>query len=96
MKLEFAAAAELELSEAIAFYESRQSGLGKAFALEAKKAADLILAFPHAWQSLDKDIRRCRLNRFPYGLVYAAENGTVVILAVMHLRKRPDYWRDRI
>jgi toxin ParE2 len=96
VKLEFAAAAELELDEAVAFYESRRSGLGEAFAQEAKTAADLILAFPHAWQSLGKDVRRCRLNRFPYGLVYAAESETIVILAVMHLRKRPGYWRDRI
>ena len=31
--------------------------------------ADRIERFPNAWQSLDEDVRRCRLARFPYGLI---------------------------
>jgi toxin ParE2 len=96
VKVEFTSAAELELDEAVEFYNSRQPGLGQAFAAEAQKAADLILTYPKAWQALDGDTRRCRLNRFPYGLVYTIEHELIVILAVMHLHKRPGYWRARV
>ncbi len=43
-----------------------------------------------------QDIRRCRLSRFPYGLIYTIDNGDVLELAVAHLHRRPDYWRERL
>ena len=45
---------------------------------------------------LGEGIRRCRLSRFPYGLIYTIDNGDVLLLAVAHLHRRPDYWRDRL
>lgn len=41
-------------------------------------------------------MRRCRLSRFPYGLIYAIENADTLVLAVAHLHREPDYWRDRL
>jgi mRNA-degrading endonuclease RelE of RelBE toxin-antitoxin system len=37
-----------------------------------------------------------RLSRFPYGLIYTIDNGDILVLAVAHLHRRPDYWRDRL
>jgi len=37
-------------------------------------------------------IRRCLVHRFPYGIIYAIENDTIYIAAVMHLRREPGYW----
>ena len=96
MRLEFTTAAELELDEAIAYYNAQRSGLGYEFAAEARLAAERIVEYPHAWQPLDDDVRRCRLNRFPYGLVYAIEGDVILVIAVMYLRRKPDYWRDRL
>jgi mRNA-degrading endonuclease RelE of RelBE toxin-antitoxin system len=41
-------------------------------------------------------VRRCRLRRFPYGLIYAIDRGDILIVAVAHAHRRPDYWRDRM
>jgi len=41
-------------------------------------------------------VRRCRLSRFPYALIYTIDNGDILVLAVAHLQRRPDYWRDRL
>jgi mRNA-degrading endonuclease RelE of RelBE toxin-antitoxin system len=41
-------------------------------------------------------VRRCRLRRFPYGLIYAIDEGDILIVAVAHTHRRPDYWRDRM
>jgi hypothetical protein len=35
-------------------------------------------------------------GRFPYGLIYALDDGDILVLAVAHLHRRPDYWRDRL
>jgi len=96
VRLEFTAVAELELDEAVSYYDRQRAGLGREFATEVSRAAGRILEYPHAWQQLGDETRRCQLNRFPYGLVYAVEDDAVVVLAVMFLRRKPGYWRDRL
>jgi toxin ParE2 len=88
--------AEIELDEAIHWYESQTPGLGDAFLIEVLSAVDRISLYPEAWHPLDEDVRRCRLSRFPYGLIYTVEKGDLLVLAVAHLHRRPDYWRDRV
>lgn len=86
-----------ELDEAVAYYNGQASGLGDAFLLETIAAIDRIRRFPLAWHPLSESTRRCRLRRFPYGLIYHHdEKGEVLIVAVAHLHRRPDYWRERI
>jgi len=41
-------------------------------------------------------IRRCRLRRFPYSVIYTVEAGEILILAVAHQHRKPRYWQDRI
>jgi toxin ParE2 len=88
--------AQQELDEAIAYYNSQAPGLGDAFLLEAVAAIDRVRRFPQAWQRLGESTRRCRLRRFPYGLIYHEDKGEVLIVAVAHSHRRPDYWRDRL
>jgi hypothetical protein len=75
---------------------SAGSGLGDAFLIEVLDVADRIARFPEAWHPLGEGVRRCRLRRFPYGLIYTVDNGGILVLAVVHLHRRPDYWRDRV
>jgi plasmid stabilization system protein ParE len=88
--------AEIELDEAIQWYGAQTPGLGRAFLIEVLAAADRIARFPEAWHPLGEGVRRCRLSRFPYGLIYTMDNGDILVLAVAHLHRRPDYWRDRL
>lgn len=91
VRLEFTAAAELELDEAIADYDGQRVGLGTEFAAEAQCTAERIIEYPNAWQHLEDEVRRCRLNRFPYGLVCAVEGDVILVIAVMFLRRQPAY-----
>jgi hypothetical protein len=34
-------------------------------------------------------------RRFPFSVIYAHEEATIVIVAVAHQRRRPGYWRER-
>jgi len=94
----FLAVAETELNEAAGWYESQKPGLGVQFLDEVDRARDLIETFPTAWPKISRNIRRCRLSRFPYGLLYhyQADASEILIIAVMHLHRDPDYWKDRI
>jgi plasmid stabilization system protein ParE len=92
----FLQTAEFELDDAIRWYESQSPGLGNTFLIEVLAATDRIVRYPEAWQPLDADARRYRLGRCPYALIYAVESGDILVLAVAHLHRKPDYWRDRL
>ncbi len=96
MIVEFVLAAELELDEAVAYYDARQPGLGNEFAREVQTAVERIEEFPYAWRRLAGDVRRCPVRRFPYGLVYRVRGEVATVYAVMRLRRRPSYWRNRL
>jgi ParE toxin of type II toxin-antitoxin system, parDE len=88
--------AAIELDEAIRWYNAQAPGLGDAFLVEVLAAVHRITIYPEAWHPLDDGVRRCRLTRFPYGLIYAVDNSDILVLAVAHLHREPDYWRDRL
>jgi len=44
---------------------------------------------------VEGDIHKCRLPRFPYGVIYRTKSETVEILAIMHLKREPGYWKAR-
>jgi toxin ParE2 len=95
MRVRFLEPARQELDEAISYYNTELAGLGEAFLLEVLSALARIRQYPKAWHSLTENTRRCQLKRFPYGLIYEADEAEVLIIAVANLHRRPSYWRNR-
>jgi hypothetical protein len=87
--------AESEFLSAIEYYETRAPGLGLEFALSVYSSVRLIEAHPSAWVEIAKDVRRCLVNRFPFGILYAADQHVIFILAIMDLHREPGYWQTR-
>ncbi len=95
MKYRFHPEAEVELNEAVDYYDECQEGLGLEFAKAVYSAIKNICDFPLAWTPLSHNTRRCLLKRFPHGVVYQPKGDEIIIIAVMQLNRKPDYWRDR-
>jgi plasmid stabilization system protein ParE len=96
MKVIFTELADMELTEAYEYYELEFSGLGKRFKAEVKQAIKRIIQFPEAWQKERGDIRRCLLHKFPYKILYSIEADHLLIIAIAHLHRKPDYWVNRL
>jgi plasmid stabilization system protein ParE len=96
MKVEFLDPAETEMIEAVDYYNAEGEALGYEFAAEVSRTIMRIVAYPRAWASLSKNTRRCRMNRFPYGVIYQVRNDNILIVAIMHLRRNPQSWKDRL
>lgn len=96
MRYSFHPEAEAEFVQAIEYYEECEASLGYDFAVEVYSAIERTMAYPKAWPILEEDIRRSLVRRFPYGILYAEENEELVIVAVMHLHRDPDYWKHRV
>ena len=95
MKFLFHPEAENEFHEAIEYYEQCETGLGQDFAIQVYSTIKNITRYPMALPIVEDDIHRCIVNRFPYGILYSIEKDKIFILAVMHLRRNPDYWKQR-
>ena len=96
MKVEFLDPAETEMIEAVDYYNAEGEALGYEFAAEVSRTIRRIVAYPRAWASLSKNTRRCRMNRFPYGVIYQVRNDNNLIVAIMPLRRNPQSWKDRL
>ena len=83
------------MTAAAVWYEQQARGLGGAFLDRIEQAVEFVRTNPKACAA-DEDGFRCKLLRqFPFGLVYSIDADETVVLAVMHLHRKPDYWKDR-
>jgi hypothetical protein len=96
MQIRFLEIAQIELDEAIDYYNYEESGLGEDFLTEVLKSLDRIGQFPEAWHPCSKRTRRCKTRRFPYGVIYQIRKNEILIVAIANLHRKPDYWKDRI
>src|ERR1035437_5098466 len=95
MRAGFLSHARLEMAEAAIFYESQQPGLGQRFLDAIDRAVEEINEHPTTWPILQRNIRRRLVGRFPYSVLYRIDRDEIVIVAVMHLHRRPNYWTKR-
>jgi plasmid stabilization system protein ParE len=83
------------------WYNDKEHGLGGRFRRAVAATVDRILAAPRAaplWPGVDPDLRvqRRHVHRWPYSVAYMVRGERLVIVAIAHHRRRPDYWLDRI
>ena len=95
-RVRFKGAAIRELNKAVDRYDSQRHGLGDEFAEEVERAAQLVKRLPTMGAPHLAGTRRIQLGRFPYQLVYLDLADELVVIAVAHHRRRPDYWLRRI
>ena len=53
------------------------------------------MARPERWRKIQGDNCKLNFHRFPYAIVYSLHGDTLFIKAVMHLHRRPFYWKAR-
>ncbi|MCK7520248.1 MAG: type II toxin-antitoxin system RelE/ParE family toxin [Ignavibacteriales bacterium] len=92
MKILFSKFAKNELDDAVTFYETELAGLGRLFKEEIKSSVSRIKEHPEAWSIEKGDVRKALLHRFPYKILYSIEKDHIVILAIAHQHRKPNYW----
>lgn len=96
MKYVFHPEALIEYSEAVQYYAEQSIDLAQKFIDAVEDAIYRLRNFPQSHPVIEKDIRRCLTSEFPYGILYTVESDFVLILAVMHCKKKPGYWKSRL
>lgn len=85
-----------EFLAAIDYYNEAEPGLGMAFYSEVEAAIGLIENYPDLWTEIGDSIRRCLVRRFPFAVLYSKEAERIFIYAIMHTKRDPNHWRNRL
>jgi len=93
--VEYLPGAELDILEAFEWYELHQEGLGARFQMALANAEKFVQRNPSLGEPYDFGSRRWPLKVFPYTLIYSDEPETILIIAVAHYSRKPDYWHHR-
>ena len=97
MRIWFHPAAEVEHLDHVAYYESRQTGLGSGYLAEFENVLAAVGEGPHRFPLIGTgSIRRAHLRRFPFAVLFRESGSELQILAVAHKRRRPTYWVARL
>lgn len=94
--VEFHPDALAELERAKAWYDGQRPGLGESFFQEITTAISRIREAPNTWPDYRQGTRRFLVHRFPFAIIYSQRSVGLLVIAVMHLKRRPGYWRARL
>lgn len=95
MRVQYSAAAEAELAEALDWYAACGPELAQRFLNEVNEIERAAAEHPRAWPEVEPGVRRVVLRKFPFALLYRSSAEGLQILAVAHQRRRPGHWRRR-
>ncbi len=97
MNYQFHPEAATEHLENVAYYEERQPGLGASYLAEFEVVLEQVCEAPGRYPIAQRpEIRRIRLQHFPFTVFYREFGEMVQVLAVAHHRRRPLYWLGRL
>jgi plasmid stabilization system protein ParE len=87
--------AEAEMVAAATYYEAQQPDLGRRFLAAVQDAVNRVAVNPHLFPTVDLDVRRCLTRAFPFGILFRDRSDAIIIMAVMHMHRDPNYWKTR-
>lgn len=92
----FVTPARRELLFEVAYYNSREPGLGARFAMAVEDATARAIAFPLSGRKASANARRVFVKGFPFAVVYRPDADGIVVFAIAHHARHPEYWQARV
>ena len=88
--------ADVEFGEAVRYYSEVSPELGVRFYREMERLFREVCTDPERFRKFDPPARRHFNPDFPYAIIFLEKPGYLWIVAVMHMKRRPGYWRERL
>jgi plasmid stabilization system protein ParE len=96
IKPRFLPAAESELLKEVAYYSNVRDGLGIKFEDAVESAVKNAVSNPSGGAPSPKGTRSRIVKGFPFSVVFRASDKEILVVALIHHRREPGYWADRI
>ena len=85
-----------EYAQAVSYYAAISSKLGDRFHDEIERLIHEVRRQPGRFFRFSPPARRALARKFPYTLVFLDQPDRIWIVAVMHNKRRPGYWLERL
>ena len=95
MNVIFIEEVKLEIDDTVLFYELEQPNLGLLFKKELNRLIDIIVDYPKIGSNENYSLKSLLLHKFPYKVIYSVNNDQILVLAIAHQHRKPEYWADR-
>ncbi|MBI4613846.1 MAG: hypothetical protein HY720_09570 [Planctomycetes bacterium] len=101
IELRFDSQARDEIDQQAAWYSGRGEGLRERLLGETEELLRLIGTRPASFPVVRRVrggsvVRRARLRKFPFSVVFAVQGNVAVVVALAHDGRRPFYWKGRL
>ena len=88
--------AAADVKKAVMWYRRRSPKAASDFVKELDRAVTTIDEGPERWPIRKGSTRQFLLWRFPFSVIYSVQESVIVIWAVAHGSRRPEYWSRRV
>lgn len=85
-----------DVDAASKWYSEQQQSLVIEFLDSPNNTLERISQYPEAYVEVSSAIRRTFLKKFPYSIYYTIGSDRITVLAVLHTRRAPETWRQRL
>ncbi|MEZ5944682.1 MAG: type II toxin-antitoxin system RelE/ParE family toxin [Planctomycetaceae bacterium] len=94
-KVIICSAAEVDFTESLKWYAERSIEAANDFDAEFDKALTQIAENPERFPKCDTRHRYYLLRRFPFRIIYRITATDLVVIAIAHESRSPEYWTGR-
>jgi plasmid stabilization system protein ParE len=100
VKLRILAEAEVEIESARQYLTTQSSRLGLRFLGDLEETLDVVAERPESFSKVetlpdDAPYRRALLSIFRYAVVFEILGDEILVVAIAHASREPNYWLDR-
>src|SRR2546428_5128875 len=96
MKYELFEQAKAEVADAFRYYERDSPGSGLRLLEDFHKILERLRNFPMSAPLIGKRVRKAVLSHNPFNVIYYIHNETIFVVAFMHQKRKPGYWKKRL
>lgn len=82
--------AELEVTKAFQWYESKTQGLGGKFIRHLDVEIERIKKYPLQARSGKNDFRELPVESFPYIIIFSTRKDKIIVHSIFHTSRNPD------
>jgi plasmid stabilization system protein ParE len=90
------AAARKDITEARDWYGSESAALSASFQAELDRQMARVLNHPTLFPFARADVRRAKLRRFPYSVLFRNMLDGIYVIACFHSSRDPSVWQRRL
>ena len=95
MPVDYLPGARRDFNESFDWYAERSALAAERFASAIDAALNRIAASPEQLALVDRQHRECIVKRFPFRIIYRTVSGRILVVAIAHAKRRPNFWQHR-